>query len=584
MNFVEKLKEYVMSNDDFEIVNIAGSMADKKRKDRQDKFSDIDLFIITEKKENYLKNVEWLKFFDEKFIYFNDPISMGIGTELRVAYESGLLVDIAIVNNEEFNLLKENSIFCKKILDRGIINIKNSKKTNFLKYKPIVKEIVSEYTLNRKIDEFWIDIVNIYKYIKRDDLFSAKYAFDRRITKLLIFTLEEYAKIINNNVDTLFNGRYMNIWLDEKSIESMYKINSSTNIQQMIDAIYLAIKLFEEKMKEIFEYYNYKQDGEKENIILNIKEKINNFKIVKLVVDKIMMNIYGDNNEKLSKIIKDKVERAYERKEMISFIIPAFPGKSPNRNSCFSYLPDYTEHIAIVSLKKFINEIEKIYPFGCNLTIIHDGHYFIKLGITRSENELNEYVDEFRKKLPSNIMSKTIYDIMGDNNFEKAYKRFGKLYIDNQVDKSDLSNEILFTKYEFFDKINDETVSNNQIQMKAKKIAKESIKIKKALNRLIEEQFQNCIRLSVHYQDENSTKMGFKLIPNSINKGTPWFYVAYVSKNGEIILGKRDWTFKNKKLQCNKFGKYYSIDNSNINLFLNEKCSKKILKEKGFNR
>lgn len=588
MNFIEKLKEYVTNNDDFEIVNIAGSIADQKRNNRKDEFSDIDLFIITEKKDYYLKNVEWLNFFDEKFIYFNDPISMGVGIELRIAYESGLLVDMAIINNREFNLLKQNSTFCEKILDRGMINIKNSKNIDFLKHEPITKEKISESILNRKIDEFWIDIANIYKYLKRGDFFSAKYAFDRRITKLLIFTMEEYAKTIKSNIDVMFNGRYMDSWLDENSLKLIYKINSSTDINQMLNCIDLSIDLFEDRMKKIFDYYGYKKETTKEKIILVIKERINELKIIKSVVDKILMYNYGLNRQKLEKILKEKVQASYRKRKKLNFVIPAFPGKSPNKYSCFSYLPDYTENISINSIRKFIKEIEKSYPFGCNFTIIHDGHFFIKLGITRKEIELNEYISAVRKKLPSNIRSMTIYDLMKNSDLEIAYKQFKRLYVDNNINDNinniDLSNEILFTKYEFFDKINIANSSNNQIQMRAKIIAKESLKIKKAVNNLIEEFFPDSIRLSVHYQDKNSVKMGFKLIPNSINKGTPWFYVAYVSENGKIILGKTNWIFKNKKLQSNKFGKYYLIDNKSIDVFLEGKCSDIILKEKGFNR
>lgn len=50
MNFIEKLKKYILQNNDFNIVNINGSYADEKKKNRYDEFSDIDLFVVTEKK------------------------------------------------------------------------------------------------------------------------------------------------------------------------------------------------------------------------------------------------------------------------------------------------------------------------------------------------------------------------------------------------------------------------------------------------------------------------------------------------------------------------------------------------------
>lgn len=585
MKFIDKLKEYVMKNDDFEVVNIGGSFADKKRENRADELSDVDLFIITEKKDYYLQNPKWLEFFDEKFIYFNDPISMGVGTELRIAFESGLLADIAIVNNEEFEQLKNNQIFCEKILDRGMINIKNTKGENYFKYKSIEKQKISEKALNRKINEFWIDIANIYKYIKRNDLFSAKYAFDRRITKLVIYTMEEYTKTLNNNIDVMFNGRNMSSWLDEESLKLIYEINSSIKEEEMLKSIDLAINLFENRMKKIFKYYGFEEEQENNIIIPIIKEKLNELKNIKTVVNKILTYSYGMNNNTLEKILYKKVQEAYEKKEKLNFVIPAFPGKSPNKNSCFSHLPDYTENISINSIKAFIKEINKVYKFKCTFTIIHDGHYFIKLGITRSEEELNDYINEIRKSLPRDIKSKTIYDLMGTRDFNIAYNKFAEKYMNcEKIDNNGLSNEIVFTKYEFFDKIYNVSSSKNQIQIWAKKIAKNSLLIKRAVNNLIEDIYPNSIRLSVHYQEENSKKMGFKMIPNAVNKGTPWFYVAYKSTSEKIILGKRNWKLKSKKLKNDKFGKYYSVNDKVVEEFLDGKISETVKKEKGFNR
>ncbi len=283
MNFIEKLKKYILQNNDFNIVNINGSYADEKKKNRYDEFSDIDLFVVTEKKDYYLKNPEWLNFYDKKFIYFNDPISFGIGTELRVAFADGLLVDIAIVNKSEFLLLKENSIFNDKIVSRGTICLKNdfiqekalynNKKNCAIDYsKP------TPYELNRKIDEFWIDIANIYKYISRNDMFSAKYAFDRRITKLLIYVLELYTKMISPDTDTMFNGRNINKWLDINNMNVLLKINSNTDKRKMLQCIDLAIDLFNNIMDQVFSYYGFDKDNRNSVIfeIANKRRKIDN--------------------------------------------------------------------------------------------------------------------------------------------------------------------------------------------------------------------------------------------------------------------------------------------------------------------
>lgn len=283
MEFIEKLKKYILQNNDFNIVNINGSYADEKKKNRYDEFSDIDLFVVTEKKDYYLKNPMWLNFYGRKFIYFNDPISFGIGTELRVAFDDGLLVDIAIVSKSEFLLLKENSIFNDKIVSRGTICLKN----DFIQEKEFCdnkKSCISNYSkptayeLNRKIDEFWIDIANIYKYISRGDMFSAKYAFDRRIIKLLIYVLELYTKMIAPDTDTMFNGRNINKWLDINNMNALFKINSSMNKRKMLECVDLAVDLFNSVMDQIFSYYGIDKDDRDLVIseITNKRRKIDN--------------------------------------------------------------------------------------------------------------------------------------------------------------------------------------------------------------------------------------------------------------------------------------------------------------------
>ena len=315
------------------------------------------------------------------------------------------------------------------------------------------------------------------------------------------------------------------------------------------------------------------------------KSKKNTNKIINEIVIKILLYSYGENTNNLKCFLFNKILYLYKKKEKLNFVIPAFPGKSPNKNSCFSHLPDYTESIAINTLKKFICDIEDIYPYGCRLTIIHDGHFFYYLNITREEKELNEYINTLRECLNKKILSKTIYDLTSEKDLKNAYLTFEKKYLKSQSNyNSDLSKEILFTKNEFSDRIYTAKLSNTQKQKIAKKIAISSFKIKSGINEMINDLFPEYIRLSVHYQDINSMKIGIKLIPNSVNKGTPWFYVAYITKQQEIILGKKDWDFKDKILCFSKNGIYYSINEDNVKLFLQKKTNKKILKESELNR
>ena len=302
------------------------------------------------------------------------------------------------------------------------------------------------------------------------------------------------------------------------------------------------------------------------------------------VVEEILLYNYGNNIEKLKTILYNKVNEKYLEKEKLNFVIPSFPGKSPNSNSCFSFLPDYTENISLRTINNFIDAVNKVYPYGCKFTIIHDGHFFNYIGITRSELELNEYILSLRKKCGECVKSVTIYDLMNSSDLYNAYTLFESKYLDNKIPIVNFQNEILFTRNEFGYKIFEDGLSNNQKQKIATNIARKSILIKNGINNMINDLFPDGIRLSVHFQDKDSVKMGFKLIPLAINKGTPWFYVAYVSKCGKIILGKNDWQFESKKFSFDECGKFYSISDNDIYLFENNLVDRKIVKERRYNR
>ena len=175
---------------------------------------------------------------------------------------------------------------------------------------------------------------------------------------------------------------------------------------------------------------------------------------------------------------------------------------------------------------------------------------------------------------------------MESDNLCDCINMFKKKYLSEET-AGGLSSEILFTRKEFSEKIYGiaaDSLTNTQKQKIATKIAKESIRIKNGISNMINSTYVDSIRLSVHFQKQDSSKMGFKLIPNAINKGTPWFYVAIVSDNNKIILGKRNWNFASKKERISKNGKFFSINKFDIYNFENNLTSKTIEEERWYNR
>ena len=300
------------------------------------------------------------------------------------------------------------------------------------------------------------------------------------------------------------------------------------------------------------------------------------------IYDVIIKYCYGDNISKIKKTILQKIESFITNKSSIEFVLPSFPGKSPNNRSSFDGKFGYEEKYSIDTITKMLNEIEEIYPYGAKIYIVHDGHLFQDLGITRSNKELDDYIRDFRKNIDSNrIISISLMDLTMTNTYEEARNKIINNYNSSsekeKLDGSILQNEILFTKREFEKQLlNGDVISNNQFQNIAKKIAKNSMIRKEALSKYIDEKYTNQIRLSIHFQNSNSLKLGFKLIDRAINFGSPWFNVIYKCTNGDIILGKNDWFIDSRVLVHNDYGNYYSIDSKTECLFKNNILEKKL--------
>ena len=275
--FIKKLYDYVNMNVDIDVCLLMGSHADKRQK-RCDEYSDIDLFIITEKNVEYLKNYKWMEFYKKVSLHFLDPISLGIGMELRVCFEDELLADVAIVNFKEFESLMNNEIFRTKIIGRGFEIVKSNYPQSIYQTSNLVvgnKCTITEESLNRLRDEFIIDIYNILKYFYRGDYFTSFYAFERRISKIIVYILEESYKLYNIDKDVMFNGRYMEKWLTSEDYEYVRKIFLDINKDNFLESIRNSIILFENKCQLIANKLNISLEN-KENSIEKVKRKINN--------------------------------------------------------------------------------------------------------------------------------------------------------------------------------------------------------------------------------------------------------------------------------------------------------------------
>ena len=75
-------------------------------------------------------------------------------------------------------------------------------------------------------------------------------------------------------------------------------------------------------------------------------------------------------------VFKDKVGFFVQNRDILRFCVPAFPCKSSNDDKVASVEPDGAEFEALTTLYKFAIAVNEVYPPGCVVEIVSDGHVF----------------------------------------------------------------------------------------------------------------------------------------------------------------------------------------------------------------
>src|SRR5579872_2138688 len=96
-------------------------------------------------------------------------------------------------------------------------------------------------------------------------------------------------------------------------------------------------------------------------------------------------------------------------------LLPAFHCKSINPDSVLGTTPDGAEEEAIKNLEGICNEIQAIYGPGCELLILHEGHFYSDIKIVPPDDVIDVYEDCIHKMTKCPMIHFT--NIMNDFSF-----------------------------------------------------------------------------------------------------------------------------------------------------------------------
>ncbi len=249
----------------------------------------------------------------------------------------------------------------------------------------------------------------------------------------------------------------------------------------------------------------------------------------------------------------DTVMQAVSHQQPIVMILPAFPGKSPNRKKTLGHLPDYAELYALDNLHELCQEIRRVYQPGAVIGICSDGYVFSDV-VRIPDRQVKAYTDMISdyctKKYPGMFF---MYDLIDtypeikhlDSLREELMIQYGtsllalKKRVKEEPEAASMYKGVTRFLGEDYGGMDEFAgVSNAQIQKVARVAAYRVIQRSEAWSKHLEEKFPRAVRLSIHPQFRISKKIGIRLAPVKDRWRTPWHSVA-VKRGADIYLEKR---------------------------------------------
>ncbi|MBC7387450.1 MAG: L-tyrosine/L-tryptophan isonitrile synthase family protein [Cryobacterium sp.] len=254
-----------------------------------------------------------------------------------------------------------------------------------------------------------------------------------------------------------------------------------------------------------------------------------------------------------------KIISAVNQNQTVTFVLPAFPGKSPNLEKVLGILPDMAERQALLFLQGLCDRIQNLYAPGAHIILCSDGRVFSDVvgmrdeDVTAYQRELTRMIKELDL---SSISTFDLDDLYEGLNFDEmrarlmtvygepldvlkaAVSRGGKLSGFSVEDEE--SNRLYCGITRFL--VEDSTFpgqkrSRTSIQKECRTRAYHVIQRSKAWGDQLEARFPDAVRLSIHPQTCGAKKLGIQLVTPDAWL-TPWHGVA-VKIGEKFVLLKR---------------------------------------------
>lgn len=234
---------------------LVGSRA---RKDSVDDLADFDVSVFTETHNPYTANNQWL--FEIGNVWVCVPEKFTRKTEIvptrLVIFEGGIKVDFAFYGLrvlEELADSDELDTGFKVLLDKDG-RTKRLKPASFGKLK---RAKPTEEAFVNLVNEFWFETHYAAKYLKRDELWLAKF-IDSNLKKFLLEMIEWHEQSKHDwDYETHYMGKGMKLWVNSDTWKSLHQTFAHFDGDDSWDSLFATINLFRHLAKETAEMLGF---------------------------------------------------------------------------------------------------------------------------------------------------------------------------------------------------------------------------------------------------------------------------------------------------------------------------------------
>lgn len=269
---LNKIIAWLENNTEVATAILVGS--DARNDHPSDEYSDYDIEIYTDKFEQYAQDESWLSRFGNIWVNVREKTDEGYPTRL-VIYEGGLKVDFSLRPTSYLTKLIERGTLpnyyqegCQFLVD------KNSYQNKFKQCKfDTQSDDLNPKEFLRIVEEFWFEVWHIGKYLKRNDLWVAKFR-DAGVKEFLLKMIEWHAKSVKGlDSNTWYQGRFMQEWTDVQTWEELDSCFGHFNAGDSWQALFSTMKLFRKLARETASNLEYEYPDEVDK---NITDWVNN--------------------------------------------------------------------------------------------------------------------------------------------------------------------------------------------------------------------------------------------------------------------------------------------------------------------